>query len=196
MTADWPGPRRWRRAIPSEFLWTAADLGPDTDYSDLITFFFGCYTAGTPRHSEFHAQGTSKPLLASEPFVSALAGQLLSHAGGCALAVVGHLDQTFEGAFSWPGAGSRVETFASALVSLTRGDRLGGALEVFARRYLEISNLIVESSRRSTLSEVDDGQESTALWQAYFDARGFLIVGDPAVQLSAIASSPGEKAGG
>ncbi len=190
VTADWPGPKVWHRSIPPDFLWTAADLDPDTDYSGLVTFFFGCYTAGTPRHSEFRAQSASKPLLASEPFVSALASRLLSHSGGSALAVVGHLDQTFEGSFSWPGAGSRVETFASALVSLTRGGRLGGALEVFARRYLEVSGLILETSRRIPQNGTEGGQELAALWQAYFDARGFLIVGDPAIRLSAVTSKP------
>jgi hypothetical protein len=195
VTADWPGPKVWSGAMPADFLWSAADLDPAADFSGLLPFLFACYTAGTPRHDTFVRPDRSPPVLAPEPFVSELASRLLCHPGGGALAVVGHLDQTFEGSFSWPGAGSRVETFASALLALARGARLGGALEVFARRYLEVSAEVAERYWASVYTGGEPDEELAALWRAYHDARGFSIVGDPAVRIARAAGGPRIGAG-
>jgi hypothetical protein len=183
--ADWPGPGRWQGALPPGFLFGAADLPPAADLTGSMVFLYGCYTLGTPQRSLFE-RPASAPLLTPVPFVGALARSLLAHPGGGALAVVGHIDQSYETTWVWPGAGSRTETFASALLALRSGSRLGHALAVFARRHAEISS---ELAHR--LWQMPEGEMSPAerddlakLWQSFHDSSAFGVLGDPAVRLT------------
>lgn len=194
--ADWPGPERWARALPGEFLFGPNDLSEAHRIAGSVAFLHSCYTLGTPRRDLFAKPDEGVSRLAPRPFVNELAKTLLAHPDGPALAVVGHVDQTFEPFWKWPGSESRIETFTSAFLSLLHGHRLGHALEVFAHRYAEIAVELAEREWRRTATPTSekDHEELGRLWQGFHDARAFGILGDPAVRLGPLRPlEPGRK---
>lgn len=157
---------------------SAEDLDGSARLGGLISFHFACYSAGTPAFDGFSTNG-EKPI-APEPFVARLPQRMLSHPGGGALAVVGHVDTALESSFLWKTAGSQVLTFSNTLWRLLEGYPVGAAMEPMNRRYMEISSDLY--SRR----DMKDGDD----WEAFLsmacqDARNYVIVGDPAVRLPA-----------
>lgn len=164
--------------------------GQDIDASPagprgLILFMNGCYSAGTPRENSYlHRGGKEKPLCAEEPFTSHLAQRLLAHPEG-ALAVVGHVDRTWNYSFRWPATrGPQIASFESATWDLMQGKRVGGAIEKgFGRRYADLSVELVERQERCRFGQRPDltlGQ----IWTARNDAKSTVILGDPAVRLA------------
>ena len=74
---DWPGLQAWRKTIPPDFYLAASDIPDDARLGDLIAFFFGPYTAGTPHNDDFPPLAMEPPRpIASESFVAALPQRL------------------------------------------------------------------------------------------------------------------------
>lgn len=189
LCADWPGPRRWTFRIPPEHYLAPRDVPNDADLSGLILFQFACFSAGTPeRDSYSRAMGDEARRLAQRDSIAPLARRLLGKPGGGALAVVGHVDQVFEASYLWPGVGRQHETFESCFKSLMAGHRLGLALEPFGQRHATIATFLtalLEQWRKqpSTRPEgVTEALGEAFLWLAHNDARGYLLLGDPAVR--------------
>lgn len=182
---DWPGPGAWHGEIPPEWSFAAEDLDRmEADVSGLIAFCFACHGAGTPRLDDFaHRNGWQPRPIAPRDFVARLPQRLLGHPKGGALAVVGHIERAWAYSFLWRDA-SQVDVFESTLRLLMDGWPVGAAMEAFNQRYAELAALLAEALRRAFSGEPVDEREVSRLWTAHNDARGFVVLGDPAVRVA------------
>lgn len=192
---DWPGPRQWgRKPISPDLYFSADDLASQGSLLGLMSFFFACFGGGTPRYDQFAKQEfRERRSLAPSPFVAALPRQMLCHPKGGALAVIGHVDRAWGYSFLWEGTERRndgdkaqLAVFQSTLKRLMEGHPVGSALEYFNARYAELAS---DLSTQLELLDYDDPAaadeiEMAALWTASNDARGYAIIGDPAVRLA------------
>jgi len=188
---DWPGPVAWRGPLAPDFYFAGEDLRHEARPHGLIMFNFACYGAGTPRYNDYGQRSGAKARtpIADAPFLAALPQRLLAHPGGGALATIGHVERAWGCSFVWRGSGKKtgssaqLAVFESAMRDLLGGMPVGAALECFNARYAELaSDLSVE------LEEIGFGRnynpmELADMWTANNDARGYTIIGDPAVRL-------------
>jgi hypothetical protein len=185
---EWPGPQRWgTKRIREDFYFAADDVPDDARLYGLISFHFACYGAGTPKLDDFsHQEFTDPTLIAPHAFVAQLPKRLLGHPKGGALAVIGHVERAWGYSFMWGDAVKQerqLESFKSSLKSLMEGHTVGHSFEYFNERYAEIA-----SDLSAVLEEIKFGADYDPLalaetWTAHGDARGYAIIGDPAVRL-------------
>ena len=185
--------------MPEEFLFSARDVGDDAHLSGLVTFHFACCSAGTPHFDAFRSSNGNRRALAGTPFVSKLPQRLLSHPGGGALAAIGHVERAWPHSFLWDAAGSQVGVFSSAIEQILAGDPVGLAMEDFGVRFAEIATELLalrwELGERDTPPDDREIEEEVRLWTAYQDARHYIILGDPAVRLRPMGSTPSPENG-
>ncbi len=196
---DWPGPAAG--GIDRAHYLAAGDVGDDAHVDGLIAFCFACYGAGTPRWDELGSgssgsagsAGTAgraggQRQLAPASFVGRLPQRLLSHPGGGALAVVGHVDRAWGFSLAWTGAAEpQIAVFESAVRRLLAGEPVGWAMELFNQRYAEIASDLVAEREALDYGKAVDETLLADLWIASRDARNYTIVGDPAVRLAPAA---------
>lgn len=189
LCADWPGPERWTHRIPPEHYFAPRDVPDPADLSGLILFQFACFSAGTPQRDSYsRATGGKARWLAPRDSIAPLARRLLGKPGGGALAVVGHVDQVFEASYLWPGVGGQLGTFEGCFKALMAGHRLGLALEPFGQRHATIATYLTglleqwHQQPESRPEGVSEALGEAFLWLAHNDARGYLLLGDPAVR--------------
>ena len=189
---DWPGPESWKREIPQDFYFAGDDLTAGAKLAGLISFHFACYGAGTPRFDEFHKQAFKRRrAIATRAFPAALPSRMLSHPRGGALAVVGHVERAWGYSFLWAGAGAQTAVFESALDRLLAGHPVGLAVEHFNERHAELAVDLVRALGRLDYGAAVDPYELVGMWTANNDARGYTVLGDPAVRLPVVA--PGDR---
>lgn len=150
-----------------------------------ILILNSCFSAGTPERNSYLLRGGAEPERCAEaPFTARLAQQLLARPDG-ALAVIGHVDRTWNYSFRWPKAnGPQIAVFESAMRALMAGKRVGSAVEEsFGRRYANLAVEVVNWQQKC-----DEGHPGsltyTQVYTAYKDAGSTVILGDPAVRLS------------
>jgi hypothetical protein len=188
---DWPGPVMWSQSIPQDFYLAGDDIDADARLLGLVAFHFACYSGGTPQWDPFaRSRGGAARQVASRPFLARLPQRLLGHANGGALAVIAHIERALGFSFAWPGAGAQGAAFESTLQRLLQGHPVGSALEYFNMRYAELSTKL-----SNELDDVDNGATPDPfrladLWTTNNDARGYAILGDPAVRLPVAAAAP------
>ncbi|MBX0329777.1 hypothetical protein K2Z83_19080 [Oscillochloris sp. ZM17-4] len=181
---DWPGPRRWRGAIPPEFYLSGDDLGADARLLGTIAFCFACFGAGTPRDDDFPHQKGFSSAIAPHAFISRLPQRLLGHPNGGALAVIGHVERAWTFSFSDARGGRQIETFKSALRRMMfDGAPVGGALEFFNNRYAELATVLTEDLENAHRGMYVDPYDLSTRWTEHNDARSYVVIGDPAVRL-------------
>jgi hypothetical protein len=194
---DWPGPLSTRgRPFSSEWTFGGRDVSDGARPFGLVAMHFACFGAGTPRHDEFaHLRGGARERTEIAPagFVAALPRRLLSHPNGGALAVIGHVERAWGSSFVWERAGDQLAVFESTLLRIMDGQPVGHAVDPFNARYAELA---VDLS--STLEDIGYGATAdpltlSGLWTANNDARGYSIVGDPAVRLVVGDDAPSER---
>jgi hypothetical protein len=120
--------------------------------------------------------------LAPDPFLAALPQALLGREAG-ALAVVGHVDRALGYSFVWPGAGRQTEVYRSTLAELGAGQPIGSALEYVGDRYAELATDLNQAVKDAAEGWHADDEMLAGLFAAHADARGFVLLGDPAARL-------------
>lgn len=194
---DWPGPLAWDQAILEDHYFGGGDVAAGSDLHGLITFHFACYGAGTPRLDSFAKQALGGPgQIAPRDFVARLPRRLLAPpgGGGGALAVIGHVDRSWGWSFVWPGAGTQIATFESVLRRLMKGAPAGFALEPMNNRSAELADDLASEIERHDNGLSVSPVDLAKMWTSRNDARGFILLGDPAVRLApaGACNSPGE----
>lgn len=186
---DWPGPEVWRGEIPPEHYLSGEDFAPGAPLGEAnllgsIAFFFACYSAGTPRFDQFARQTSAiaRPVTADPPFVAALPQAMLSLSRGGALAVIGHVERTWGTSFM-NESGAQIAVFQSAIARLLAGVPVGEAMDFFNGRYAALSTQLTEILDDMEWGGQHDPYDVARLWTENNDARGYIILGDPAVRL-------------
>jgi Peptidase family C25 len=159
-------------------------MAADASLLGLMTFHFACYGAGTPHLDDFAQQAfKDRTAIAPEAFLAALPTALLGHPKGGALAVVGHVERAWSYSFEWEGAKAQTTVFESALRCLLDGHPVGSAMEYLNARYAELSTMLADQLEEIEFGAFADPFDLAGLWTANADARGYAILGDPAVRL-------------
>jgi hypothetical protein len=180
---DWPGPGQ-QQAVDERHYVCADDLDDATGPLGLVSLHFACFGAGTPRWDDFAHHGSGRRTeLAPHAFVAALPKRLLGHPKGGAIAVIGHVERAWGYSFLWPQAGRQTAVYASCLARLFDGHPIGSAFEYFNERYAELASDLSSVLEDVQFGKQPDHLELAAMWTANNDARGFAILGDPAVRL-------------
>jgi len=186
---DWPGPNN---PVKREHYFAAEDLPSDANLSGLIAFFVACFGAGTPQlneYSKFDALYPATALganLASRPMLSQLPVQMLCRPKGGALAVVGHVERLWTTSFDLDPSmkQGQISAFVDMLSMLFAGHPIGSALDPMNGRYAELATELGDKQEQLDYSLPVDPQEFVTTWVANNDARGYMLVGDPAVRLA------------
>jgi hypothetical protein len=198
---DWY--KGYKGGVPEDWYFSADDINSDAKVLGLISFHFACFGAGTPKEDVFGFRNDDRNAgqlgkvvdnwrdIAPKASVARLPQKLLSHPNGGALAFIGHIDRAWTQSFLWElageKAGQQIETFRSTLFLLMSEKRLGVALEEMNKRYAALSTdlayLFDRKTRLGGILSEDKEQELVFKWTANNDARGYAIIGDPAVRL-------------
>jgi hypothetical protein len=181
---DWQGPEAGRGEVPPDHYLAGEHLASDANLGGLIAFFFACYSAGTPRFDEYYKQGfrDSGKTIADRPFLATLPTAMLGRPEGGALAVVGHVERAWGMSYLGPRQSQQLAVFEGAVERLLKGQPIGLAMEYFNGRYAALS-----SELTTILDNIHwqkpNPYELAELWTANNDARGYIVIGDPAVGL-------------
>lgn len=168
-----------------EDLFGAADLEGLRRVDGLVAMLFGCFTAGCPATGDFPSgPGRPVPRFAERPFVSRLATGLLEVGAG---AVIGHVERAWDASLGARGRDGRL--FVDVVARLCAGDTVGQAMELLNHRFAAYTALLATAleNTRGGGFPFADGKEYTEaevldLWLIAYDARNFIVVGDPAAR--------------
>ncbi|MBN1247468.1 MAG: hypothetical protein JXC32_07400 [Anaerolineae bacterium] len=183
----------------------AQDVTAELNLRGTILFMFACFGAGTPHLDEYHRVAFQEEAaeIAESPFIAALPKALLALRDRGALAVIGHVERVWGLSFLSdvpfrPEAmvgrkQEHIEVFAAVLEQLLAGQPAGAALDFLNMRYAALATeLTTLYDRLGDPPASEDVYRLAELWTASHDARGYVLLGDPAVRLD--AGSASEKA--
>lgn len=182
---EWPGPHAAGNAVPQTMYYAADDVPSTASLFGLIAFHFACFGMGTPRYDEFtHLRNgvRDRAQIAPASFLAKLPRRLLAHPSGGALAVIGHVDRTWGSSFVLNQT-EQLAVFESTLKRLMEGHPIGSAVEFFNERYAELATSLSSELEDLKYGKRVDPTALAALWTANNDARGYAVLGDPAVRL-------------
>lgn len=178
--SGWHGPGS---KVTDGDIFCAGDVDPNAGLLGRVAFHFACFGAGTPKLDDF-STAVGGTAIAPYDFVARLPQALLSHPGGGALAVVGHVDRAWDWSFHWGTAGAQRAVFRKTIGDLLAGLPVGVALDEFSLRYSEISTLLTEEIADVKGGKPRDDALLARYWTANSDARNYVLLGDPAVRLA------------
>ncbi|MCI5162525.1 MAG: hypothetical protein D3917_11020 [Candidatus Electrothrix sp. AX5] len=185
---DLPGMLKWRgKPVPEEHYFSADDVGTGAKLGGMINFHFACYGAGTPKQDEF-AHKIERTDIAPHAFMARLPQRLLSHPKGGALAVISHVERAWGCSFMWKSSGRQLDIFKDLIKYLTAGYPVGYAVEEFNERYAELSTDLTNELNELQFGKIPNDMKLSRMWTSNNDARGYAIIGDPAVRLPTSAT--------
>ncbi len=179
---DWPGPVKWREAIPDDFYFGASDVPENADLSGLVSFHFACYTGGLPTADPFRPPTSKQRPLLPEAYLAKLPQKELACG---ALAVIGHVERAWCSSFIDPKGDPRPSTHVAVLASLMQGLPVGAAARYWSERYADIEPLVTRALARLVRNQEIDTEAFAAHWIDAADAKSYLVLGDPAVRIGA-----------
>ncbi len=187
--AGWSPPRRAAVArLDRELYMTADDVPDNATLHGMIAFLFACHSAGTPRYDDFpDTAGVSRAQLVGASQVSRLPQRLLSHRRGGALAVIGHVDRAWTHSFVGLHNQPQRTPFEDVVRRLSAGEPVGSAMEPVNMRYAETATLLANLVEEARFGRTPPEEQLIRLWTAHGDARNYVVLGDPAVRLAAVA---------
>lgn len=183
---DWPGPIGHRGEFARDWYFGGEDIAGDADLLGMILFSFACFGAGTPYWDDYAvASKSDRRALAHRAFLSDLPRKLLAQPPGGALAVIGHVERAWSYSFDWMDAAAEAEprTFQYVLHELMLGSTVGYAMDHMNVRYAELAGLLAYDLAELKFNPRYDARKTTLHWIGTHDARGFAVIGDPAVKL-------------
>jgi hypothetical protein len=106
--------------------------------------------------------------------------------------VIGHVERAWGSSFLGPRQSEQIAVFQSAVERLLKGHPVGSAMEYFNTRYAALSTELTHALELAEdgFGPAPDPCEIAGMWTANNDARGYIVVGDPAVRLP-VASMTG-----
>jgi hypothetical protein len=182
---DWGGPSSvFDAPLSPSMYFSAEDVPADANLLGMIAFVFACYGAGTPQLDEFSQAAFKERMpIADKPFVAALPKRMLGHPNGGALAVVGHIERAWSFSFMSPEAGPQRTVFEDLLKNLLDGYPIGYAVEPFNNTWAEQAAMLNNKLEDISFGAAYDPYELADMWTSNNDARGYAIIGDPAVRV-------------
>src|SRR5262245_62141094 len=175
----------WDRsgAITADHWFAALDVPADAKVHGLIHFMFACYGGGMPELDNFDRLNAAPKRIADKPFLSRLPQALLAHNEGGALAAIAHVERAWAYSFQSDKGGAQIQGFREVLARLFNGDRVGQATDTFNMRWAALSTRLAELQVDRQHGVDVPLKLLGQFWVARDDARNFMILGDPAVQL-------------
>jgi hypothetical protein len=176
--------QEWTRGTPLEadHYFSGADLPSDANVHGLIMFLFACFGGGCPANdSYYYAQDGSHLPLAPEPIVARLPQALLARG---ALAVIAHVDRAFSYAFEDVMGTPQAQLLRTPLDLLASGERVGHATDPLNQQWSTLAAQLGLALGGNRPGEPPPRSPLIAnLFIARDDARNYMVLGDPAVQL-------------
>jgi hypothetical protein len=176
---DWPG---FGPTAP-EHLFGADDIPDDANVHGLVHFLFACYGGGCPRDDNFGlGKGQPPRQLAEAPIVARLPQRLLTRG---ALASLAHVDRAWAYSFLNSRSAPQVQEMREVMVRILQGQRIGQATDGFNMRWAVLSAELQESQdqREAFDTQLVSNAALANRFIARNDARNYILIGDPAVQL-------------
>jgi hypothetical protein len=178
------------------------DVTDDARVHGLIAFLFACFGAGTPEFNNYLYEGdqnfnflfdrSQRPeRLADRPFLAPLPRRLLAHPQGAALAVIGHVERAWGYSIRPLGAdfrpvdsvGPQLAPFRNCLGRILKGEPVGHATKDISDKYAILAaDLLTQLDKGAGATLPPDAALAWA-WVERNDARNYVLLGDPAVQL-------------
>lgn len=175
LTGDWPGFDKIERA----HYVAGSDLGPDADVRGLVAFLFACFGAGTPHIDSYPSRTGARPEIAPRPFVAALPQAMLARG---ALGVVGHVDLAYGYSFKPRGVkGAQIGPYNNFLGHLLSSHCLGTATCDLSGRAAVLGAQVADALMPGNTPP--EATEMASIWCERNDARGYILLGDPAIKL-------------
>lgn len=184
VSSDWGGPGT---ALGPDDYVAGGDLSAEANLLGSMVFLFACFGGGTPRYDQFHRLKQSNApaeQLASENFLAELPRRLLNRPQGGALAVIAHIDRAWNVSFLDHKQASHVVLYQSTLESLLKGNPVGLAVEYFNETYAATATELTQLIEAYDQGVDVDPFDLVGQWTNHNDARGFVIIGDPAARLN------------
>lgn len=180
---DWPGPAAG--PVRREHYLAAEDIPTAANPAGMIVFLFACYSAGTPVWDDYAiAFNRQRAAIAARPFLAALPQRLLGHPHGGALALVGHVERAWGFSFSGLDERAQTQSYRSLTYQLLAGKPLGVAMDALNLRYAEMAAALANAQQELSIDPLAVNPTQLAyLWTAANDARGYIVLGDPAIRL-------------
>jgi hypothetical protein len=119
-----------------------------------------------------------------QPIVARLPQRMLASG---ALAVLGHIDRAWAYSFQGGRSAPQIQEFRDVMIRVMKGERLGQCTDQFNMRWAVLSAELSDTQRQQP--PVSEGILANR-WVARDDARNYVILGDPAVQLRVREMAP------
>jgi hypothetical protein len=197
ISQEWNGPLQWIVPIAASEFFSGTTLAQNDQATihGMIALLLGSFTLATPATERFpieHIVGYAD--LAPTPFIANLPRQMLTHARGGALAVVGHNER----AWSYGLPAATIRPYHAALIQvvahLMNGIPVGAALEPIRECYAIYALALTNELEKIAMGKQPDALELVAMWAMMSDCRSLAIFGDPATRLPVERGIPDRQA--